>query len=121
MSSLVAGVRSDHITGGVDVPRSLVVGSVEYVTAELVFVGETAAGIAAVTGQVKVTTDDTPPSTWDAADVTERTDSSPVGEYATLALKKLYTATTAGVYRLWAKANDNPEAPVVFCGTFTVR
>jgi hypothetical protein len=118
LTDLAARVRSDHITGGVDVSRGLRTGSVEYVTAEVTFVGLTAADIASVTGQVKITSDDTVPSTWDAADVTERT---AVGSDALLALKQLHTAGAAGVYRVWAKVTDNPEVPVLLCGTFTVR
>lgn len=99
-------------------PRNMVTGSVEYVTAEVTFVGETAASIATVTGQVKITSDDTIPSTFDNADVTERTD---VNGGALLALKKLHTAGVAGEYRVWAKVSDNPEVPILKCGTFTVR
>jgi len=118
LTDLVAGLHSNHITGGVDVPRNMLTGSVEYVTAEVTFVGETAASIATVTGQVKITSDDTIPSSWEAVDVTERTD---VTGGALLALKKLHTAGTAGEYRVWAKVTDNPEIPILKCGTFTVR
>lgn len=118
LTNLVAEVRSNHITGGVDVPRNMLTGSVEYVTAEVTFVGETAATIATVTGQVTITSDDTIPSSWGAADVTERTD---VNGGALLALKKLHTAGAAGEYRVWAKITDNPEVPILKCGSFTVR
>lgn len=118
LAALIAGLRSNHIQGGVDVPRDMVTGSVEYVTAEVTFVGETAAGIASATGQMKITSDDTIPSTWDAADVTTRTD---VTGGAKLSLSRLHTAGPAGYYRVWAKVTDNPEIPILLCGTFSVR
>lgn len=122
LSNLIAGLRSNHVTGGVDVPRNLRTGSVEYVTAEVTFVGETAASIATATGQVQITTTDTTPTAadpnWVNADVTTRTD---VTGGAKLSLSKLHTAGAAATYRLWAKVTDNPEVPILLCGSFDVR
>lgn len=125
LSDLIAGLRANHVTGGIDVPRNLRTGSVEYVTAEVTFVGETAAGIATATGQVQITTTDVTPAAadpnWVNPDVTTRTDSVPAGNYAVLSLSKLHTAGAAATYRLWAKVTDNPEIPILLCGSFDVR
>lgn len=122
LSDLIAGLRANHVTGGIDVPRNLRTGSVEYVTAEVTFVGETAASIATATGQVQITTTDTTPTAadpnWANPDVTTRTD---VTGGAKLSLSKLHTAGAAATYRLWAKVTDNPEVPILLCGSFDVR
>lgn len=121
LSGLIAGVRSNHITGGVDVPRDLRTGSIEYITAEVTFVGESAGNIAGATGVMQFTLTDATPAAgdpnWAAADVTARTD---VTGGAKLALSRLHTAGAAGIYRVWAKVTDNPEVPILLCGYFTV-
>lgn len=119
LSELVARIHSNHITGGVEVPRDMITGSTEYVTAEIIFEDLTAADIASINGQIKITIDDTVPNDFDNPDgPVTRTD---VVGGAMLSLSKLYAAGAPGTYRVWAKVTDSPEIPILKCGSFTVR
>lgn len=120
-SNQVTGdVRSNQILGGNSVARTLSPGSVEVIWAEITFLGLTASAISAVTAQIAFTTTDTPPTSWQAADSTTRTD---ITGAAKLSVSKSVTAAlqageTSSTYRVWAKLSDGTIVP---CEQYTVR